>query len=140
MNPAGVNALLHGQCCAYDKMRYVIDDRDWAPMTIGDAVLPGFFCIPLAKDECGAWSSYWMRMDAGALSPQHLHLTTELLVIREGVFTDNDGADYGPGEAVVYHAGSRHTSSTREGCIALVVTRSSSRIETKGESNNRQVE
>lgn len=37
---------------------YSIDERDWRAMKIGDSVLPGFFWIPVAEDERGAWTSY----------------------------------------------------------------------------------
>lgn len=98
-------------------------------MTIGETVLPGFSWISLAEDEGGAWSSYWMRMDAGASSPEHVHVTTEMLFVWRGTFTDGDGPDYGPGETVIYQAGSRHRSLSKEGCIVLVVTRSPSTID-----------
>jgi hypothetical protein len=64
---------------------YSIDERDWRPMKIGQTVLPGFFWIPVAEDENGAWSSYWMRLQAGARSLEHQHDSTELILILEGV-------------------------------------------------------
>ncbi|VVE05012.1 anti-Sigm factor, ChrR [Pandoraea terrae] len=97
-------------------------------MKIGDSLLPCFWWIPVANDESGAWQSYWMRMDPGARSPQHIHESTELLLVTQGVFTDGDNESYGPGEIVVYAAGSDHSSYSTEGCIALVVTRTSSRL------------
>lgn len=100
---------------------YSIDARDWRPMKIGDTVLPGFSWIPVAEDENGAWSSYWMRLDAGARSPEHQHDSTELILILEGVFTDDDGTDFLPGQTVSYPAGSRHSTSSARGCTVLVV-------------------
>ncbi|WP_246217080.1 hypothetical protein [Paraburkholderia panacisoli] len=65
---------------------YSIDDRDWRPMKIGETVLPGFFWIPVAEDENGAWRSYWMRLQSGARSFEHQHDSTELILVLDGVF------------------------------------------------------
>lgn len=107
---------------------YSIDERDWSPMKIGDAVLPGFFSIPVAVDDNGAWSSYWMRLQPGARSLEHRHESTELIMILDGVFTDDDGTDFTPGQTVCYPAGSRHSTSSKEGCTVLVVEHAPSTI------------
>jgi hypothetical protein len=107
---------------------YSIDERDWRPMKIGETVLPGFFWIPVADDENGAWSSYWMRLQPGARSLEHLHDSTELILVLDGVFTDDDGTDFLPGHTVSYPAGSRHSTSSKEGCIVLVVAHTGSTL------------
>ena len=107
---------------------YSIDERDWRPMKIGDTVLPGFFWIPVADDENGAWSSYWMRLQPGARSLEHQHDSTELILILEGVFTDDDATDFLPGQTVSYPAGSRHSTSSEAGCTVLVVAHTGSTI------------
>jgi anti-sigma factor ChrR (cupin superfamily) len=107
---------------------YSIDERDWRPMKIGETVLPGFFWIPVADDESGSWSSYWMRLQPGARSFEHKHDSTELILILEGVFTDDDGTDFLPGQTVSYPAGSRHRTSSKEGCTVLVVAHTGSTI------------
>jgi anti-sigma factor ChrR (cupin superfamily) len=100
---------------------YTIDAADWRPMMIGDTPLQGFSWIPLASDEAGAWHSYWMRLEAGARSLQHRHEGTELIMVLEGVFTDDDGADFLPGQTVAYPAGSCHSTYSARGCTVLVV-------------------
>jgi anti-sigma factor ChrR (cupin superfamily) len=107
---------------------YSIDERDWQPMKIGETALPGFFWIPVADDETGAWSSYWMRLQPGARSFDHQHDSTELILILEGVFTDDDGTDFLPGQTVTYPSGSRHSTSSRDGCTVLVVAHTESTI------------
>ncbi|MBR8184211.1 cupin domain-containing protein [Burkholderia ambifaria] len=119
---------LYGAQAERERLRYVIDERDWKPMKIGGTVLPDFHWIPVAQDENGAWQSYWMRMRPGARSPEHVHESTELLFVEHGVFADGDGVDYLPGDMVVYRAGSRHTSYSKEGCVVLVVARAASTI------------
>lgn len=107
---------------------YAIDERDWRPMKIGETALPGFFWIPVAADEGGAWTSYWMRLTPGARSLAHRHDSTELILILDGVFTDDDGTDFLPGQTVCYAAGSRHSTSSAQGCTVLVVAHSGSTI------------
>lgn len=107
---------------------YSIDERDWRAMKIGGTVLPGFFWIPVAEDERGAWSSYWMRLQPGARSYEHQHDSTELIMILDGVFTDDDGTDFLPGQTVCYAAGSRHSTSSEGGCTVLVVAHTGSTI------------
>lgn len=107
---------------------YSIDERDWRPMKIGETVLPGFFWIPVADDENGAWSSYWMRLQPGARSFEHQHDSTELILILDGVFTDDDGTHFLPGQTVTYAAGSRHSTSSEEGCTVLVVAHTGATI------------
>lgn len=122
------SASLHGAHAEHGRQRYVIDARDWRPMKIGETELPGFSWIPVAKDERGAWESYWMRMSPGARSPYHIHDSAELLYVANGVFSDADGADYRSGDVVVYHAGSRHASVSEDGCMVFVVARTGSSI------------
>lgn len=107
---------------------YSIDERDWQPMKIGDTVLQGFSWIPVAQDESGAWTSYWMRLEAGARSFEHQHDSTELIMVLDGVFTDDDGTDFHAGQTVSYPAGSRHSTSSAMGCTVLVVARTESSI------------
>lgn len=107
---------------------YSIDERDWQPMKIGDTVLQGFSWIPVAQDESGAWTSYWMRLEAGARSIEHRHDSTELIMILDGVFTDDDGTDFHAGQTVSYPAGSRHSTSSAKGCTVLVVARTESSV------------
>ena len=77
------------------------------------------------------WKSYWMRLQPGARSLDHRHDSTELVVILDGVFTDHDGTDFLPGQTVSYPAGSRHSTSSHEGCTVLVVARTESTIVTQ---------
>ena len=110
------------------RRRYSIDERDWQPMKIGDTVLQGFSWIPVAQDESGVWTSYWMRLEAGARSFEHRHDSTELIMILDGVFTDDDGTDFHPGDTVSYPAGSCHSTSSKDGCTVLVVARTESSV------------
>lgn len=104
------------------------DGAEWRPMMIEGQRHPGFWIIPIVDDEIGAWTSYWMRLDAGARSLMHTHTSTELLLIMQGVYTDQDGTDITAGQVVTYPAGTSHWSHSREGCTVLVVTNSDSEL------------
>jgi anti-sigma factor ChrR (cupin superfamily) len=110
------------------RQHYRIHDEDWRPLQIGGTDIPGYFWIPLSDDEEGAWSSYWMKVEAGARGPEHRHDTTELLFVAEGVFTDSDGVTFRAGDVLVYPAGSSHASSSASGCIVLVVAKTGAHL------------
>ncbi|MDE1179224.1 cupin domain-containing protein [Paraburkholderia sp.] len=105
---------------------YTIRDEDWRPLRLGETEMTGYAWIPLSDDEGGGWSSYWMKIDAGAQGPMHRHDTTELIVVAQGVFTDSDGAHFRTGDVLTYAAGSSHASRSAEGCVVLVVARTGS--------------
>ncbi|KIG01633.1 ChrR-like cupin domain containing protein [Burkholderia sp. MR1] len=107
---------------------HTIEEHAWAPMLIEGTRHPGFWIIPIVDDESGAWTSYWMRLDAGAKSLFHTHASTELLFIMDGIYTDQDGTDFSPRQAVTYPAGTSHWSHSREGCTVLVVTNAESTL------------
>lgn len=97
-------------------------DTSWQPMSLSGRVLEGFYWQPLLGDQAKAWDAYWMRLEAGAKSPEHAHPSTELLFIHEGTLHDDNGQTYGPGDVVLYAAGSVHSTFSPSGCHALVVT------------------
>ncbi|WP_394365151.1 cupin domain-containing protein [Paraburkholderia kirstenboschensis] len=103
-------------------------ESEWKPMMIQGKRQPGFWIIPIVDDETGKWTSYWMRLDAGARSLLHTHTSTELLLIMNGVYTDQDGTDITAHQVVTYPAGTSHWSHSREGCTVLVVTNSESEL------------
>jgi len=113
------SASLAGRRC------YKIRDADWRALEIHGTAVPGYTWIPLSDDEGGGWTSYWMRIDAGAQGPMHQHPTTELILVVDGVFTDSDGSHFQAGDALTYPAGSSHSSCSAQGCTVLVVARAS---------------
>jgi anti-sigma factor ChrR (cupin superfamily) len=128
MSVADSRKPLAGLKAAPGRRWYAIAASDWQPMKIGDTVLHGFFSIPVADDERGRWTSYWMRVEPGARSPVHRHDTTELIMVLDGVFTDDDGSDYLPGHTVTWPAGSTHSTTSASGCTVLVVAHTGSSI------------
>lgn len=110
------------------RLIHMFNERDWQPMMIQGKRHPGFWFIPVVDEETGLWTSYWMRLDAGARSLLHTHASTELLLVVDGIYTDQDGTDITAPQAVTYPAGTSHWSHSREGCTVLVVTNSESEL------------
>lgn len=100
----------------------------WEPMQLDGCPLPGFSWQPLTGDEANAWAAYWMRLETEARSPVHEHPSTELLLIHEGTLHDDNGMIYGPGDVVVFAAGSTHSTFSPSGCCALVVACTQARL------------
>jgi anti-sigma factor ChrR (cupin superfamily) len=107
---------------------HVLENEAWQPMMIENERLPGFWFIPIVDDSSGQWTSYWMRLEPGAESLVHTHTSTELLLILDGIYTDQDGTDFTARQVVTYPAGSTHRSYSRDGCTVLVVTNTESTL------------
>ncbi|WP_082045794.1 MULTISPECIES: cupin domain-containing protein [Pseudomonas] len=97
-----------------------IVDADWQPMYVGETRLPGVSVCNLV-DVPEHWSSYWMKMEAGAHSIMHRHSAIEMVVVLQGSIEDCDRRIFQTTEAVVYPAGSIHLLSSPTGCVLLIV-------------------
>lgn len=72
---------------------------------------------PNEKSKSGvAIIKYW----PGGISPMHLHSSYELIYMLEGEMVTNQGI-VKKGDMVILPSGSRHSSKTDTGCIALII-------------------
>jgi anti-sigma factor ChrR (cupin superfamily) len=122
------SAIQYAAAAPAGRAIHTLNNDAWQPMMIEGERLPGFWFIPVVDDESGEWSSYWMRLEAGARSLVHTHTSTELLLILDGIYTDQDGTDFTARQVVTYPAGTTHWSHSREGCTVLVVTNTESTL------------
>lgn len=60
------------------------------------------------------------KMAPGATTAPHEHAVDEHFFLVEGDMSDHDGYEYKPGDLVLLKQGTRHTSTTRNGCILVV--------------------
>lgn len=60
------------------------------------------------------------RMAPGSRTTAHEHVGDEEFILIEGDLTDHDGYEYKPGDIVWLRSGTRHNSSTRNGCLLAV--------------------
>ena len=67
--------------------------------------------------------SYLYKMEAGTRSNPHKHAGPEEFFILEGDLIDSDGYVYKTGDFVSLAAGSRHNSTSPNGCVIVVTHR-----------------
>ena len=60
------------------------------------------------------------RMAPGTTTVAHTHLGDEEFFLIEGDLTDHDGYEYKPGDIVCLASGTKHNSTTRNGCTLVV--------------------
>lgn len=60
------------------------------------------------------------RMAPGTTSAAHEHLGNEEFLLIDGDLTDHDGFEYKPGDLVWLRSGTKHNSTTRNGCLLAV--------------------
>ena len=60
------------------------------------------------------------RMPPNTVTTAHEHLGDEEFILIEGDLTDHDGYVYQPGDIVWLRSGTKHNSSTKNGCLLAV--------------------
>jgi len=81
---------------------------------------PGVEISRLYENEATGASAAILRYAAGASVPEHIHQGYEHVLILEGEQRDHRGS-YPAGTLVVNPPGTRHTVTSPEGCIALLI-------------------
>lgn len=77
----------------------------------------------LSYDPVLGNGSYLYKMEAGTRSNPHKHAGPEEFFILEGDLIDSDGYVYKTGDFVSLAAGSRHNSTSPNGCVIVVTHR-----------------
>jgi anti-sigma factor ChrR (cupin superfamily) len=91
------------------------------PYDLEGPVQPEMGWLPVTFDRRTQCGSYLMQMTAGATTLPHVHPGYEEFMIISGDLVDSNGSVYRAGDFVSYAPGTRHSSTTREGCVILVV-------------------
>jgi quercetin dioxygenase-like cupin family protein len=119
---------LHQQREIIDTRRTALrpDDRYGKPT-------PGLSWLPLDFDETRGEGLYLVRFAPGASSLPHEHVFGEAFIVLEGVLIDSDGQQLRAGEFVRYTPGSRHFSTSPDGCLLGVFLRGRNRRLADGE-------
>ena len=93
----------------------------------GDPIA-GMSWIPLSGELLnGSYECFLLRMDAGARSNPHEHTGYEEFLVLDGESIDCDGQRFTSGDYVRFQPGSKHSSSTADGCTLLVILRGNNR-------------
>jgi len=123
------------QADVLDQQRQIIDTRR-AVLRPDDRYgepTPGLSWLPLDFDEARGEGLYLVRFAAEASSLPHEHVFGEAFIVLEGVLIDSDGHQLRAGDFVRYAPGSRHFSTSPEGCLLGVFLRGRNRRLTAGE-------
>ena len=86
---------------------------------------PGCYIKPLLVDRETGLLTVLLKMDPGAVLPDHEHALIEQTYMLEGRLEDKEGPEaglsVGPGEFVWRPAGSRHSAWTPEGALMVAI-------------------
>ena len=77
----------------------------------------------ISFDEATGQGSYFYKMGPGSRSEAHVHEGPEEFYVIEGALTDHDGHTYRAGDFASLAPGSRHYSTTIDGCVLVVTHR-----------------
>ena len=123
------------QADALQQQREIIDTRRTAlrPDDRYGKPTPGLSWLPLDFDETRGEGLYLVRFAPGASSLPHEHVFGEAFIVLEGVLIDSDGQQLRAGEFVRYTPGSRHFSTSPDGCLLGVFLRGRNRRLADGE-------
>ena len=78
----------------------------------------------ISYDKINGQGSFVLKMDPGAKSIPHKHVSYEEFYVLDGELIDADGKIFKKGDFVSYEPGSTHSSHTNNGCLILVFMRS----------------
>ncbi|MEQ8665128.1 MAG: cupin domain-containing protein [Rhodospirillales bacterium] len=80
----------------------------------------GFSYKTLFEDPSSGQTTMLMKVEAGALSPSHMHDQLEQVFVIDGTFYD-EYRNYEAGDFIVRAPGALHTGGSRDGALLLVV-------------------
>jgi anti-sigma factor ChrR (cupin superfamily) len=105
---------------------YVPDERYGEPVA-------GMNWCNVSYDRDTGLGSFLLRMDPGTRSRPHEHVDFEEFFVIDGALIDDDGAVFRTGDFVSFCPGSKHWSTTEEGCTLAVFLRRPNRRLAEGE-------
>ena len=91
---------------------------DFQPLT-ADNGMPDGEVLQVNGGRAG-FGFHVYRMAPGTTTAAHEHIGDEEFLLIEGDLTDHDGFVYEPGDLVWLRSGTRHCSTTKNGCVLAV--------------------
>ena len=86
--------------------------------------IPGMSWHKISYEKEKGQGSYILKMDPGAKSIPHEHVSYEEFYMLDGELIDADGKVFKKGDFISFEPGSTHSSFTEKGCLILVFMRS----------------
>ena len=87
-------------------------------------VIPGMSWHKITYNKETGQGTYILKMDPGAKSLPHKHMSYEEFLMLDGELIDPDNKVFKKGDLVTFEPGSSHFSYTENGCLLLVFQRS----------------
>ena len=86
--------------------------------------IKGMSWCKISYDKEKGQGSYILKMEPGAKSLPHEHVNYEEFYMLDGELTDTDGKIFKKGEFITFEPGTKHSSTSKNGCLILVFMRS----------------
>ena len=87
------------------------------------APIPGMSWHKISYNKETGQGSYVLKMEPGAKSLLHKHVSYEEFLILDGELIDLDKKIFKKGDFITFQPGSSHSSYTETGCLLLVFLR-----------------
>lgn len=105
-----------------------VNETTFKPYDRYGVVEPGMHWQPLNYSRDLGSGTFLLQLDPGTKTMPHVHEDLEEIFIISGDLVEDDGKQFGPGDHISYHPGSKHFSTTRGGCLMLSSVKSLSRL------------
>ena len=106
--------------------RRIIDDPlnlEFEPFDNYGKPIKGMSWHKISYEKEKGQGSYILKMEPGAKSIPHEHVSYEEFYMLDGELIDVDGKVFKKGDFVSFEPGSEHSSYTKNGCLVLVFMR-----------------
>ena len=107
--------------------RRIIDDPlnlEFEPFDNYGKPIKGMSWHKISYEKEKGQGSYILKMEPGAKSIPHEHVSYEEFYMLDGELIDVDGKVFKKGDFISFEPGSKHSSFTEKGCLILVFMRS----------------
>ena len=98
-------------------------DVKFEPFDNYGSPIAGMSWHKITYDKKTGQGTYILKMEPGAKSKHHEHISFEEFIILDGELIDLDGKIFKKGDIVTFEPGSTHSSYTKNGCLILVFMR-----------------
>jgi anti-sigma factor ChrR (cupin superfamily) len=92
------------------------------------APIPGMSWHKITYNEKTGEGTYILKMEPGAKSKPHKHISFEEFIMLDGELIDADNKVFKKGNIVTFEPNSSHSSYTENGCLILVFMRMRNKV------------
>ena len=92
------------------------------------SAIPGMSWHKITYNEKTGEGTYILKMEPGAKSKPHKHISFEEFIMLDGELIDADNKVFKKGNIVTFEPNSSHSSYTENGCLILVFMRMRNKV------------